>query len=109
MAGQFAGWRNEIKEMQMKESNRYTNNLASIHFKPSDHSQPPKVMRSQVIGKLYENIRTEQQKPISLGRKLPQSLSTSIRSALIIYIYIFQYSENIDGPKNIATFHYPKD
>lgn len=48
-------------------------------------------------------------KHIPIGRELPKVSWQAFIFALIIYNYPSQFSENIDDPKNIATFYYPKD
>ena len=104
--------------MQVKDFNRCINKLASIHFTPSghscEHSQPPKVTMSLLTRKLDENICTEQQKPITIGKKkktqkIPQSPPSGIHFCSYNNIYLFQFSGNRDGPRNIAALHYPKD
>ena len=83
--------------MQVKDFNRCINKLASIHFTPSghscEHSQPPKVTMSLLTRKLDENIYTEQQKPITFGKKKPKKLPKALHRAFIfVLIIIYTFS-----------------
>ena len=84
--------------MQVKDFNRCINKLASIHFTPSghscEHSQPPKVTMSLLTRKLDENICTEQQKPITIGKKKkPQKFPKAPHQAFIfVLIIIYTFS-----------------